>query len=260
MVNKSESESTLVAKSLIGVLSQGITWPLEYAKIMRQMENNNGKNTYNMMKNDIKTNGMKIMFRSMIPNVISSVPRFITRFTIYENMMKSNNKMINMSAGVTAGAFEAAIIMTPSEAIKIQLIKQPDKTIIQTIKHIWHINGIMGFWKGGTPTIIRQGSTQGISLYTNQILNPVLTPHLGKSTGIVTGIIGGALAVMINNPIDVIKTRQQEKMDAAKIKNEIYKIYKINGLKGFYDGALFRICRIAPLHGITYFLYDLLKK
>ncbi len=251
-----ESKTTMLEKSLIGILSQGLTWPLEYAKTIKQFKDYNQTNIFRTVRLDYNIHGFKKIYTSMYPQVISSVPRFITRFTIYENL---NNYGVNkFTSGLLAGGAEALIAMTPAETVKVKLVK--NYNIKETVLDIYKKNGILGFWRGATPTIIRQSTTQGISLYTNSVLNPLLTPYLNSSTGIVTGLIGGVFAVVFNNPIDVVKTRIQDSAIKTTTIYQISSIYKSEGITGFYKGCLLRISRVAPLHALTYFFYDLISK
>ena len=132
-----KDESTMITKSLVGLFSQGLTWPLEYAKTIKQFSECGNKNIYHIMKNDIKSNGLTNMYKSMFPQIISSVPRFITRFTVYEKLSKSDNKILRFGSGIIAGGVEAVLVMTPSETVKVQLVKNKDKYFFQTINNIY---------------------------------------------------------------------------------------------------------------------------
>lgn len=260
--NKKSSSTSILTKSLVGVFSQGLTWPLEYAKTIKQFNGFGNKNILSVVRYDINQNGLSVMYRGLTPQVVASVPRFVTRFSVYETLNKinkNNNEVMKFGSGLVAGGVEAALVMTPAETIKVQMIKNKIGAV-PTIRNIYNANGIYGFWKGGSSTISRQGTTQGISLYINSMINPIISPYFGMYTGLVSGMIGGTSAVMVNNPIDVIKTRQQENLNKVTIRNEIIKIWKNEGFVGFYRGALIRSIRVAPLHGFTYFFYDVFSK
>jgi hypothetical protein len=258
------SDSTVTTKSLVGIFSQGITWPAEYVKNIKQFK---GTNTSlpNVLRSRILQYGLlgetRHMCRSMVPTMVAVVPRFVTRFTVYEELNKynkDNNQAYKFGAGLAAGAVEAAFIMTPSEVIKVRAVKE-NIGVSRIISNIYKENGISGFWKGGLATITRQSTTQGVSLYSNDIFNPLFKPYMGSYSGLASGMISGIIAVGINNPIDVVKTHQQETNKTVNIANEVKEIYQKNGIKGFYRGGLLRALRVAPLHGFTYFFYDLLS-
>ena len=259
---RKNSSTSILNKSLVGILSQGLTWPLEYTKIIKQFDGTSGKSITNVIKNDIKANGILVVYRGLTPQIIASVPRFTIRFSVYETLNKYNtndSEMFKFGTGLLAGGVESTFVCTPNEAIKMQMIKNKTK-ILPTMYNIYNVNGISGFWKGGIATISRQSTTQGISLYVNSSISPLMLPYLGMYSGLVAGMVGGVCAVAVNNPIDVIKTRQQESLNNITIRNEIVKIWKHGGISGFYRGALIRTSRVAPLHGLTYFFYDLFSK
>uniref|UniRef100_A0A6C0AD58 Mitochondrial carrier protein n=1 Tax=viral metagenome TaxID=1070528 RepID=A0A6C0AD58_9ZZZZ len=249
-------------KALVGVVSQSITWPFEYIKTVQQFKEVNS--TTQFIKNRINKKGigneLRNIYQSMIPQALIAIPRFITRFTIYENLIKlnNNNQTHKFMSGIIAGGVEGFLIMTPAEVIKTSVIKR-NSGLANNLTQIYNGNGLIGFWKGAYSTMLRQSTTQGVSLYSNSLLNPILKNHLGNYTGMISGIVSGVLAVSINNPIDVIKTRQQEVFTKQSSITIAKDIFKQEGLKGFYKGYCFRCMKVAPLHGITYFVYDLLK-
>ena len=159
------SSTSILNKSLVGMLSQGLTWPLEYIKIVKQFDGVGGKSIANIIKNDIKTNGILVVYKGLMPQIITSVPRFTIRFSVYESLNKyntNNSEVMKFGTGLIAGGVESTFVCTPNEAIKMQMIKNK-ATIFPTIHNIYNANGIGGFWKGGIATISRQSTTQGIS-------------------------------------------------------------------------------------------------
>ena len=62
------------------------------------------------------------------------------------------------------------------------------------------------------------------------------------------------------SPIDSIKTQMQASKNNNSIIKNINDIYQLYGVRWFYKGGLFRISSVGPLHGITFFTYDLVSK
>ena len=65
----------------------------------------------------------------------------------------------------------------------------------------------------------------------------------------------GLINVLINNPIDVIKTRLQSNHSKSVI-DCINKTYKEGIIKGFYSGTLARLSRVVPGQGIIFMTYE----
>lgn len=277
-INVKEKSLTheLYNKALVGFISQTATWPLEYTKFLRQIplyDYTKERNIGSAFYHDIKKNGFKNMFRSSIPQSLSAIPRTILRFSVYETL---NGGKIGETGGETskikqfrnafiAGGMEAFFIMTPIEVMKVQLIQDGSKNnSTGVLKNFYMKNGIQGFWKGGSTTTLRQASTQGVSIACYESIQKSVMNITGlekQSTSMTSGILAGILAVYTNNPIDVIKTHQQSHIEGKKesIKDICNNIVKKHGFKGFYNGAFIRASRVAPLHGLTYWLYEKLK-
>ena len=263
-------------KAFVGFVSQTATWPLEYTKFLRQIplyDYTKERNVMTALKHDIQRNGMKNMFRSSIPQSLSAIPRAVLRFSVYEALNGGKigeaggekNKFKQFRNAFIAGGMEAFFVMTPIEVMKVQLIQEgTKKTGMAVLSDFYKKNGIQGFWKGGLSTTLRQASTQGVSIacyesIQNSVMN--ITGMEKQGASMTSGILAGVLAVYANNPIDVIKTHQQSHVEGKKesIKEICSNIVKKHGYKGFYNGALIRASRVAPLHGLTYWLYEKLK-
>lgn len=175
-------------------------------------------------------------------------------------MNDSNGKITSdkrFLCGLIAGGIEAATVMTPAEVIKVQSINK-NMTIMATLTSVYANNGIAGFWKGGVATTIRQSTTQGTSFMvydkTKQMYDKI--PIIKSSSGMLAGMTGGAMAVLVNNPVDAIKTYKQSDRGSGNLYSIGCEIYETKGLAGFYRGAVLRISRVAPLHGMTFCIYD----
>lgn len=274
--NKKSFSRDMGDKAIVGFISQTATWPLEYTKFLRQIplyDYSKEKNIGSALYNDIKKNGVKNMFRSSIPQSLSAIPRSILRFSVYETLNGGKigesggekNKAKQFRNAFIAGGMEAFFVMTPIEVMKVQLIQDGSKNPgTAVLKKFYSSNGITGFWKGGLTTTIRQASTQGVSIASyesiqNTVMN--ITGTNKQSASMMSGVMAGVLAVYANNPIDVIKTHQQAHFEGNKqtIKEISSNILNKHGWKGFYNGAFIRASRVAPLHGLTYWLYEKLK-
>lgn len=263
-------------KALVGFVSQTATWPLEYIKFLRQIplyEYTKERNVGTAFYHDIQKNGLNNMFRSSIPQSLSAIPRAVLRFSVYEALNGGKigesggekNKAKQFMNAFIAGGMEAFFVMTPIEVMKVQLIQDGSKkTSLNVLNDFYKKNGIQGFWKGGLSTTLRQASTQGVSIACYESIQKSVMDITGmkkQSASMTSGILAGILAVYANNPIDVIKTHQQSHIEGKKetIKEISQNIIKKHGFKGFYNGALIRATRVAPLHGLTYWLYEKLK-
>ena len=256
-------DNSIIIGGIAGFISQGLTWPMEYLKTKKQLPVYSQSNVFKILSADIKANGILSVYRGLSPQLISSFPRAAVRFTVYENLKKnlededgnlSNGK--KFTCGLLAGGIEAATVMTPAEVIKIQTINK-NNTLPNTLKNVYQTNGILGFYKGILPTTIRQATTQGTSFLvydkTKSLYDKI--NYLSPYSGLLAGMTGGTIAVLVNNPVDAIKTYKQSDRGNSSVLSISKEILQKHGFKGFYKGALLRISRVAPLHGITFFTF-----
>jgi hypothetical protein len=124
-------------------------------------------------------------------------------------------------AGTLAGACEAALWVTPCERLKtlrqaqIGMDKGARKhgSWMQSGASIFKEEGVRGLFRGLGPTVMRNSSTVGVRfvLY-DQAVTALRAQNGGNKQGwhaLVSGAGVGALTTIINNPIDVIKSRLQ---------------------------------------------------
>ena len=200
----------------------------------------------------------------MIPPISMAFPKPTMRFEIYNQFEKksiqplSNLQMFNI--GIFTGILEAFIFMTPSEVLKVYNINNKS-TISNSVKDIYLQRGITGFWAGAISTSIKQGITQGMTFLTVGKTRDYIKDNyniLKPYSGFLGGFIGGSLAVLVNNPLDVIKTRQQSNAQSVNNINLLKSIYRKEGIKGLYEGAIIRSIRLGLLQAITFYIYDFL--
>ena len=260
-------DNSIIIGGITGFVSQGLTWPMEYLKTTKQLPRYRKSSIINTLISDFKINGITTVYRGLVPQIISSVPRSAIRFTVYEHLSErltdENGNLSNgekFFSGLVAGGIEAATVMTPAEVIKIQTINK-GLNVSNVIKNIYKENGLFSFYKGGLQTTLRQATTQGTSFLVYDKSKKIYekNDYLKNYSGILAGMMGGTIAVLVNNPIDAIKTYKQSDRGSGSLITIGKEILETKGFKGFYNGSVLRISRVAPLHGITFFTYDWLK-
>jgi solute carrier family 25 protein 34/35 len=260
--------NSFIIGGISGCISQTIMWPIEYMKTIKQLpEYKNLLITKTFIK-DIKTNGFISIYRGLAPQLTSAIPRTAMRYAVFDhlkNHFKDKNGNITnfqkLSFGMIAGASEAITITTPAEVVKVQLVNN-NSEILNTLKNFYKKNGLPGFYKGSMMTTIRQSTNHGITFLTVENLRPLFNnmDYINAYSGLFAGSIGGSLAVLLNNPIDVIKTyKQSDRLNDSTIKI-IKEIYQKKGVPGFYSGLVLRTLRVGPMYGISFYIYDSLAK
>ena len=121
-------------------------------------------------------------------------------------------------------------------------------------------------YKGSTITLLRDVLYSMIFFPLNTSMQKWLSDKNGNiSLGslLTSGKVAGCVAAGVMTPMDVIKTRvQAEKGTKLEVKftDMFVKIFKTEGLKGLYKGAVPRMCVQAPLFSIAVTAFELQKR
>ena len=238
---------TIYAGIMTGMISQSITWPMEYAKIKRQM---NGKSIMDNFKYEYNKYGFRGFTRGLGSHLGGGIPRVTLRFYTFDFLTK-NGIENKMTAGFISGIMESCLIYTPSEYLKIQAMK--NNTLRMLKPKIYQNPKVL--FKGLLPTIVRTGTNQAVCFTFYDNFNEHFSSTMGHNGGkLVTGSLGAITAVMVNNPIDVIKTKTQASNSNILLATK--NIITNDGILGFWKGGFVRSIRMAPLYGLNFFLFD----
>lgn len=238
---------TIYAGIMTGMISQTITWPLEYIKIKKQL---NKKPIMKNLSYEYNKYGLRGFIRGYGSHISGGIPRITLRFYSYDLLTK-NGIDSKVTAGFISGIVESSIIYTPTEYLKIQAMQNNN---FKKIKPIIYKNPKVLF-KGLIPTIIRTGTNQAICFSFYDYFNKYFSNTFGNYSGkLVTGSLGAITATMINNPIDVIKTNTQS--NNCNIITSIKNIISNDGILGFWKGAFIRSFRMVPLYSSNFLLFD----
>nr|CAH7768724.1 unnamed protein product [Callosobruchus chinensis] len=270
----------IVAGGLTGGIDICITYPTEYIKTQLQLDEKGDKKKYDgiidCVKKTIKNHGFFGLYRGLSILIYGSIPKFGIRFGAFETFKKqflaedgslppSRRFLSGMGAGVT----EAIIAVTPMETIKVKFINDQRtgnpryKGLVHGIALIIKEQGIGGIYKGVVPTILKQGSNQGIRFFVMETLKELYKggdrdKKIPKYVVGAFGAFAGACSVYGNNPIDVVKTRMQS-FEAAKYKGTVdccLQILKNEGPFAFYKGTVPRLGKVCLDVALTFMIYE----
>lgn len=141
---------------------------------------------------------------------------------------------------------------------------QATTSSLQTGINIFKANGIRGLYRGFLFQGIRDATGTGVYFCAYEISKKILTPRNSESnhmTHFFAGGIAGIASWLGIFPIDLVKSKLQ--ID-AKSKIKMYKnhlecikhIYKVSGIKGFYQGISSSLIRAFPVHAINFVVYE----
>lgn len=138
------------------------------------------------------------------------------------------------------------------------------KTIWETVKEVYHKEGISAFYKGVLPNMI---------LVTNPIINFVIYEALKKLLIknnctlnavqlFVISFIGKAIATLCTYPILTIRVQMQANKEEAKsnVVMQIFNIIKKDRLEGLYVGVLPKLIQTVLYNAFLMVAYEKLRR
>ena len=272
-----DKNSGFVKMSISGGITGGIeaciTYPTEFVKTMQQLYPEKKVGPIDTAKETIKSHGVRGLYRGLSCLLFFAVPKTGVRFgskSYYDEHVFGNKKgsFISFISGAMAGCTEAIFVVTPQETLKVKLIHDRVKPnpkysgFFNGVSTIYRNEGFHGVYRGVVPTILRQGSNQAIRFLVydymkGQLDNLFPGSPLTVRTAL-AGALAGAASVLGNNPIDVVKTNMQG-LDAKKYNGSIdcfVKIWKHDGIRGYYKGVEARMTRVVLDVAITFTLVE----
>jgi len=268
----------IIAGGITGGIEICITYPTEYVKTQLQLDEKLGKykGIIDCGKQTIQERGVRGLYRGLSVLLYGSIPKSAVRFGSFEQFKKhavdekgNLSPISRLLCGLGAGVSEAILAVTPMETVKVKFIADQRsanpqfKGFFHGVRSIVAKEGIAGTYRGVTATIMKQGSNQAIRFYVMETLKDWYREGDPKKPvpKIIVGLFGGlagAMSVLGNTPLDVVKTRMQS-LDAAKYKNTLdcaRQIMRHEGAKAFYKGTLPRMSRVCLDVAITFMIYD----
>ncbi|KAJ6219873.1 hypothetical protein RDWZM_005685 [Blomia tropicalis] len=223
------------------------------------------------------------MYRGSGVNILLITPEKAIKLTandFFRHQFSDKNNNITlpreMLSGGLAGLFQI-IVTTPMELLKIQLqdagrvqlagMNGPVSATSIALNLI-RTKGIFGLYRGTAATMFRDVtfSILYFPLFAN--LNSLGPKRAGSDESVfwasfLAGCVAGSVAALAVNPIDVVKTRLQTLKRAegeqhySGVRDAFFRIFRDEGYKAFFKGAMCRMMVIAPLFGIAQTVYYL---
>jgi len=211
---------------------------------------------------------------------------------------------VTFFAGLLSGLTEAILVVTPAEVCKIRMQSQYHslmdptqmthikyKNVVQTAALVVKEEGLGALYKGVVPTMLRQGCNQAVNFTAynwskKRVLawkreraaaeedggNVVTTESSSEITldhwqSLLLGGLSGGMGPLVNNPLDVVKTRMQKQVirpgTEPKYKSLMQScvvIAREEGTLALWKGITPRLMRIMPGQAITFMTYEAVSK
>lgn len=129
---------------------------------------------------------------------------------------------------------------------------------------IYEREGLFGYYRGFTPSIIKNTMNAGTyfsTLYYIKLMMQRTNMMSENMNNFWASSTARAIQAVLSNPVIVIKTRMEVLgfQEYSGFTDACLKIYKNEGLKGFFTGLKISLIRDVPFSGIFYPIYELSK-
>lgn len=231
--------------------------------------------------------GLRGLYAGISAPLISEVPRRSLKFTmnsVFKERLSAacggsprgsaGGVLLATAAGSLAGASET-LIHTPFEVVKIRMQQQPSPGgagVLGTMSGVVRKEGALALYTGLEAYALRQVVWNGGFFGLLGLGNATLQPDLFGSKALrdfLLGLAAGSTATVLNNPLDVAKSRIQASPQssgggAAKSSTRwsgaaMVDILHTEGVSGWCKGLPARLYRSAPGHGLLYMGFELIK-
>jgi solute carrier family 25 citrate transporter 1 len=236
----------------------------------------------------VQREGFFALYKGLTAVYTGIIPKMAIRFVSFEQYRDwlqvatgEKSSAVTFTAGLASGLTEAILVVTPAEVCKIRMQSQHHSMIdpaqmqhrkytnvLQTAMTIVREEGLGALYKGVVPTMLRQGCNQAVnftaySAIKQKVMAYQNTDQLHHWQSLVIGGLSGGMGPLVNNPLDVVKTRLQKQVvkpgqtpKYTGLSQACVVIAKEEGVLALWKGITPRLLRIMPGQAITFMTYE----
>uniref|UniRef100_A0A804L6F9 Mitochondrial carrier protein n=1 Tax=Musa acuminata subsp. malaccensis TaxID=214687 RepID=A0A804L6F9_MUSAM len=221
----------------------------------------------------VKREGVLGMYRGLSPTVLALLPNWAVYFTVYEqskSLLSSNDGNHQLSIGANMFAASGAgvattivtnplwVVKTRFQAQELRVGMVPYQGTLNSLRRIAHEEGIRGLYSGLVPALA------GISHVAIQF------PAYEKikcclAERAVASSISKIVASTLTYPHEVVRSKLQEQGFHAEMQYKgvidcIKKVFRKDGISGFYHGCATNLLRTTPAAVITFTSFEMIHR
>lgn len=215
-----------LAGGIAGASEVALTMPFEVTKNRVQLAGATRTTILSNMADTWARAGLGGFYFGVQAQLLQVVGKTAIRYTAYDALTRLLPGQ-NFLCGMGAGCFEGMVWVAPTERLKLlrqaELSHAPKQqqhgNILSSTRLIVSTQGIQGLLVGAGPTVVRQGTANGVRFCIYERIVAELRrwwPDGTKWHATLAGGLTGAVSTAITNPVDVVKTRAQTASVASR--------------------------------------------
>eukprot|EP01112_Ceratiomyxa_fruticulosa_P023969 TRINITY_DN944_c0_g2_i1.p1 TRINITY_DN944_c0_g2~~TRINITY_DN944_c0_g2_i1.p1 ORF type:complete len:310 (-),score=44.46 TRINITY_DN944_c0_g2_i1:78-1007(-) len=273
-----------IGGSLSGMANTLAGHPFDTLKVRMQTEGTKGrfKGPIDCLKQTVRQEGFRGLYKGVTPplfgmGIINSC-MFGSLHFVKDVIHKDPHTPLTLPEIMVSGAITGwivSLVVTPIDQVKARLqvqyalppgVKPQYSGPIDCIQQLIRNNGVIGgMYKGWFATVLQRTSLWayfgGYEL-ARRVLPKREDGTLGVGASFLAGGAAGTGFWLTNYPFDVIKNRLMSQPDVKPRKYDgvidcAKKIYKVDGIKGFFRGFTPTALRTFPANGATMITFNL---
>lgn len=262
---------SFISGGIAGAMEISVTMPLDTIKT--QMQLNSGRSVLETTRGIYATRGVTGYYYGMSAMLAQVSCKAAIRFFAFEQFKaaikgaspQTGAVQVNFLAGLGAGFTEAAVLVTPTERLKVLRQREihsaaPKYTnLVGAFRTIMAEQGVQGLFVGFFPTAARQGMAMAIRFVLYDEVKRAIagtrppTPLESLAAGMATGTISS----LVNQPVDMAKSRcqAQERGGTGKYRGSVHCLMttlREEGIYSWYRGCTPRVLRLTIGQGIIF--------
>lgn len=235
----------------------------------------------------VKRQGVMTLWRGAPGVAAACIPSHAAYFSVYEHSKEAfganapgHHPLAAGAAGAVATTLHDAVL-TPMDVVKQRLQLGQFLTVATCVRSTIHNEGLRAFYRSYPTTVLMNIPYAATVVAVNESSKEWLNPsgEHDMQTYLMSGALAGAVAAVVTNPMDVVKTRLQtqgalvtsaataggagEAIAVAPtylgLRDTAHKVYAAEGARGFLQGVKVRVLVHTPSMAISWGTYEFVK-
>ncbi|CAG7904083.1 unnamed protein product, partial [Brassica rapa] len=282
------------AGAAAGAIAATFVCPLDVIKTRLQVhglpETRRGSVIITSLGNILKKEGVRGMYRGLSPTIIALLPNWAVYFSVYgklKDLLQSSDGKLSIGANMVAagGAGASTSIATnPLWVVKTRLMASflllltqgmrpdviPYKSMLSAFSRIFREEGFRGLYSGVIPSLVGVSHVaiqfpvyEKIKQYMAKVGDKSVD-QLSPGEVAVASSISKVIASVSTYPHEVVRSKLQEQGQVRNAKAKYSgvidcakKVFRNEGVPGFYRGCATNLLRTTPSAVITFTSYEI---
>lgn len=259
-----------------GSISMTLFYPLDFLRTrMHTYDDSKKHKPIDDFRSVLKQEGIRGMYRGVKVAVAAHSigwGLYLTFFRFAQQNIaafRGHSSTLGDFLGACCAATTTATLVTPLNLVKTRtqlakgVIPESERGFRRTLMRIARQEGWSALFRGVGPQILLSSHTTiQVALY--ECLKRYLWGDNGDAPMMGIALVSGfskAFAASICNPLEVVRTRLQDKKNREKVEyqnmtNAFKHIWKHEGVRGMYRGIGVNVCRVVPTTICAFVLYE----